>query len=306
MDQAAALRQAMELEKGRARCSEKGRCRGEGCGPDDRERPVRVLAFTSGKGGVGKTNIAANLAYILSRRNRKTMVLDADMGLANIDLLLGLTPKYNLYHVLKGERSLSETLVAGPGGMMILPSSSGIAEMTDLSRGQKLTLLDAVNALRNRPEFMLIDTAAGISGNVTYFNASAHEIIVVTSAEPTALTDAYALMKVLYQGYDRRKFRLLVNQVNSPAEAREVYDRIRHATDHFLNVTLDYLGFILNDPLLPEAVKRQKALAELHPSSPASRCLQDIASRLCGEAPSGPEGGSIRFFQSRTIRSSRD
>jgi flagellar biosynthesis protein FlhG len=153
---------------------------------------------------------------------------------------------------------------------------------------------------------MLIDTAAGISGNVTYFSASAHEIIVVTSAEPTALTDAYALMKVLCQGYDRRKFRLIVNLVNNPAEARETYDRIRHATDHFLNVTLDYLGFIVNDPRLPEAVKRQRALAEWCPNSPAARCLEDIAARLCGETPAGTEGGSIRFFSNRTIRSSRE
>jgi len=296
----------MERGRGQENPPGRGKPRGEGSAPDTRERPVRVLAFTSGKGGVGKTNIAANIAYILSRRNRKTLVLDADMGLANIDLLLGLTPKYNLYHVLKGDRSLAETLVEGPGGMMVLPSSSGIAEMTDLSRGQKLTLLDAVNSLRKKPEFLLIDTAAGISGNVTYFNASAHEIIVVTSAEPTALTDAYALMKVLYQGYDRKKFRLIVNMVNHPTEARDAYERLRQATDHFLNVTLDYLGFILHDPRLPEAVKKQKALAELYPTSPASRCLQDIASRLCGELPAGQEGGSIRFFQSRTIRSSRE
>ncbi|MGV8078693.1 MAG: MinD/ParA family protein [Syntrophales bacterium] len=306
MDQAATLRQAMERERERAKIPGKGGSHREDADADVRDKPVRVIAFTSGKGGVGKTNIAANIAYILSQRNRKTIVLDADMGLANIDLLLGLTPRYNLYHVLKGEKSLAETLVTGPGGMQVLPSSSGIAEMTELSRGQKLTLLDAVNSLENKPEFLLIDTAAGISGNVTYFNSSAHEIIVVTSAEPTALTDAYALMKVLYQGYDRKKFRLIVNMVNHPTEAREAYERLRHATDHFLTVTLDYLGFILHDSRLPEAVKKQKALAEMYPSSPASRCMQDIASRLCGEAPGGTEGGSIRFFSSRTIRSSRE
>jgi flagellar biosynthesis protein FlhG len=259
-------------------------------------KQVRVIAITSGKGGVGKTNIAANLAYVLCSMKKKTLILDADMGLANIDLILGLTPQYNLYHVLKGEKSLSETIVRGPGGIMVLPSSSGILEMAELSRGQKLTLLDELNTFNEDIDFMLIDTAAGIAGNVMYFNSAAKEIIVVASPEPTSLTDAYALIKVLYQRYAKKRFCLLVNMVKTPKEAQEVYERMSQATNHFLNLTIEYLGYILLDRKLPEAVRQQKAVVELYPSSPASKCLHTVAMKLCQEQPENDGGGNIEFF----------
>jgi len=261
-----------------------------------RTRQVRVIAITSGKGGVGKTNIAANLAYLLSKMNKKTLILDADMGLANVDLILGLTPEYNLYHVLKGEKSISETIVRGPGGIMILPSSSGIMEMAELSRGQKLTLLDGLNTLQEEIDFMFIDTAAGIAGNVMYFNSAAKEIIVVVSPEPTSLTDAYALIKLLYQRHAKKRFRLLVNMVRSPEEAKEVYGRLSQATDHFLNLTIKYLGYVLKDEKLVDAVRQQKAVAELYPNSAASKCLRVVAEKLCMEQPDKDGGGSIDFF----------
>lgn len=259
-------------------------------------RQVRVIAITSGKGGVGKTNITANLAYYLSALKKRVLILDADTGLANMDLILGLTPQYNLYHVLNGERELSETIVRGPGGIMILPSASGILEMAELSKGQKLTLLDELNLLQEEIDFMLIDTAAGITGNVMYFNSAAREIIVVASPEPTSLTDAYALIKLLYQGHAKKRFRLLVNMVKSEAEAREVFERLSCATDHFLNLTIDYLGHIVSDDKLTQAVRRQQALAVLYPHSPASRCLLAVAERLCAERPETDSGGSIEFF----------
>ena len=257
---------------------------------------VRVIAVTSGKGGVGKTNIAVNLAYHLSTMKQRALVLDADTGLANVDLILGLTPKYNLYHVLKGERSIAETVVQGPGGIMILPASSGILEMADLSRGQKLTLLDELRGLNEGLDFLLIDTAAGIAGNVMFFNAAAKEIIVVVSSEPTSLTDAYALIKILYQRHAKKRFRLLVNMVKSPAEAKEVYQRLSQATDHFLNLTIEYLGYVLFDEKLPAAVRQQKAMAVLYPQSSASRCLKTIAEKICQEKPENDGAGSIEFF----------
>lgn len=261
-----------------------------------KRKKVRVIAITSGKGGVGKTNIAANLAYLLSHMKQKTLILDADMGLANIDLILGLTPRYNLYHVLSGERSLTETIIHGPGGIMILPSASGILEMADLSRGQKLTLIDELNTLDEDLDFMFIDTAAGIAGNVMYFNAAAGEIIVVASSEPTSLTDAYALIKVLYQRHRKKRFRLLVNMVKSPAEAKEVYRKLSQATDHFLNLTIEYLGYIVHDEKLSDAVKQQRALAEIYPHSPASKCLLAVAEKLCREKPENDGDGNMQFF----------
>jgi len=273
--------------------------RQEALGPAQAVRPrkqVRVIAVTSGKGGVGKTNMAVSLAYYLSTMKQKTLILDADTGLANVDLILGLTPKYNLYHVLKGEKSVAETVVRGPGGIMILPASSGILEMADLSRGQKLTLLDELRDLHQELDFLLIDTAAGIAGNVMFFNAAAKEIIVVVTSEPTSLTDAYALIKVLYQRYAKKRFRLLVNMVKSPAEAKEVYKRLSQATDHFLNLTIEYLGHVLFDEKLPAAVKQQKAMVALYPQSPASKCLRVIAEKICQEEPENDSAGSIEFF----------
>jgi flagellar biosynthesis protein FlhG len=259
-------------------------------------KQVRVIAVTSGKGGVGKTNITANLAYFLSSMKKKVLILDADTGLANIDLILGLTPRYNLYHLLNGDRSLAETIIKGPGGIMILPSSSGILEMAELSKGQKLTLLEELNHFQDELDFLLLDTAAGIAGNVMYFNSAANEIIVVASPEPTSLTDAYALIKVLYQNHAKKRFRLLVNMVKTPNEAKEVYERLSNATDHFLNLSIEYLGYVLNDEKITLAVRQQKVLAELYPNSPASKCFFKLAEKICMEEPENEGTGSIEFF----------
>jgi flagellar biosynthesis protein FlhG len=260
------------------------------------QRPVRVIAITSGKGGVGKTNIATNLAYHLSQMNKKTLVLDADMGLANIDVILGIAPKHNLYHVLRGEKALGDVIVDGPGGMKILPAASGIQEMADLARGEKLALLDELDGLGTELDFMLIDTAAGIAGNVIYFNVAAREIIVVVSPEPTSITDAYALIKILYSNYGEKRFMLLVNMVRNSNEAREVFLKVSNATSHFLNLSIEYLGYVFDDAKVTEAVRRQKALAEIYPDSRANKCLQSIARKLCRLQPEFSESGSLKFF----------
>jgi flagellar biosynthesis protein FlhG len=269
------------------------------------QRPVRVIAITSGKGGVGKTNIATNLAFHLSQMNRKTLVLDADMGLANIDVILGIAPKHNLYHVLRGEKTLQDVIVDGPGGMKILPATSGIQEMADLSRGEKLALLDELDGLGTELDFMLIDTAAGIAGNVIYFNVAAREIIVVVSPEPTSITDAYALIKILYSNYGEKRFMLLVNMVRNSNEAREVFLKVSNATSHFLNLSIEYLGYVFDDAKVTEAVRRQKALAEIYPDSRASKCLQSIARKLCRLQPEFSESGSLKFFWKSIVEKER-
>ena len=268
-------------------------------------RPVRVIAITSGKGGVGKTNIATNLAYHLSQMKRKTLVLDADMGLANIDVILGIAPKHNLYHVLRGEKAIGEVIVDGPGGMKILPATSGIQEMADLSRGEKLALLDELDGLGTELDFLLIDTAAGIAGNVIYFNVAAREIIVVVSPEPTSITDAYALIKILYSNYGEKRFMLLVNMVKNSNEAREVFQKLSNATSHFLNLTIESLGYVLEDDKVPEAVRRQKAFSEIYPDSRASKCLQSIARKLCKLPPEFSDAGSLKFFWKSIVEKER-
>jgi len=307
LDQAASLREIKRVRnEGGGMADSTALSPGCAASPGAVSRPSRVISITSGKGGVGKTNITANLAYILSRKRKKTMVLDADTGLANIDIILGLTPTYNLYHVLTGEKTLEEVMVRGPGGILVLPASSGIGEMADLTRGQKLTLLDELNALKEPLDFVLMDTAAGISQNVMYFNLAAEEIIVVVTSEPTSLTDAYALIKILYQRHAKKRFRLLVNMARSAVQAREVFERLNHATDHFLNLTIDYLGHVIYDAKLQEAVQFQKPVAELYPAAPATRCLRAVAETLYHEKPEVDEDGTLRFFRKNVLTNGRE
>ncbi|MFB3925558.1 MAG: MinD/ParA family protein [Syntrophales bacterium] len=295
MDQAAVLRQmknkGKETKPAAAMVPQGSRTARE----SDKER-IRVISITSGKGGVGKTHIAANLACIFSGMRKKTLILDADMGLANIDVVLGLAPHFNLHHVLTGEKKLRDVLVRGPGDVVILPAASGVQEMANLSAGQKLTLLDELNGIDEGFDFMLIDTAAGIAGNVMYFNMAAKEIIVVVSPEPTSLTDAYALIKILYQGHDEKRIMVIVNMARSASEAREVYKKLSKATEHFLDLSIEYLGYILHDEKVTEAVKQQKALVRLYPNCQASKCLSAIAEKMCSEKPSNYNYGSIKFF----------
>lgn len=275
--------------------------RGAGIERKRRNRDIRVIAVTSGKGGVGKTNITANFAYILASMGKRTLLLDADAGLANIDVILGITPKYNLYHVLCGEKSLSEAIVEGPGGIKILPASSGIQEMAELSKGQKFTLLEELDMLDDELDFMLIDTAAGITGNVTYFNMAAKEIIVVVSSEPTSLTDAYALIKILYQGYAVRRFMLLVNMVMDSQEAVGVYTRLNNATNHFLDLPIEYIGYIPQDQHVARAVRQQRLLVEAFPDSRAGASMTEIVGKLCRRPQKEHETGTIKFFDRAII-----
>jgi flagellar biosynthesis protein FlhG len=299
MDQAAVLRVMKEADKEVHTMASKIKQRDDFAGDREREN-IRVIAITSGKGGVGKTNISANLAYVLSKMKKKTLIFDADMGLANIDIILGLSPKYNMHHVLLGEKSLGEVIVPGPGGIKILPAASGIQEMAELSKGQKIALMDELNDLNEGFDFMFIDTAAGITSNVLYFNMAAKEIIVVVSPEPTSLTDAYALIKILYNGHDEKRIMLIVNMVKNSYEGREVYRKLSKATERFLDLSIEYLGYIVHDEKVTEAVIQQRMFTEIYPYAQASKCVSSIAKKLCLEQPKEYNLGSMKFF-SRAI-----
>jgi len=262
---------------------------------------IRVIAVTSGKGGVGKTHISANIAYNLSKLGKRTLVLDADMGLANIDIILGLTPRFNLHHVLQGEKTLEEVIVEGPGEISILPAASGIQEMTELSQGQKLSLMEAINTLEESFDFMIVDTAAGIAGNVLYFSMAAKEIIVVVSPEPTSMTDAYAMIKLLYQKHAEKRILLLVNMVKNYQEAKEVYLKVSRATQHFLDLSIEYLGHIVYDEKVTESVRHQRALAEIYPRSKANQCIKNIARKMVEEPGGKYNIGSFKFFSKSII-----
>jgi flagellar biosynthesis protein FlhG len=185
------------------------------------QKPVRVISVTSGKGGVGKTNVVTNLALALAKAGKQVLIWDADLGLANIDVLLGLKPEFNIHHLLNGEKSLNEILVEGPNGVRIMPASSGIQELASLGEGQKVRLLAELDEYDDDLDFLLIDTGAGISGNVMYFNMAAQERIVVVTPEPTSITDAYALVKVMCTRYNQKRFSILPNQVTGPQGSQE-------------------------------------------------------------------------------------
>ena len=267
-------------------------------------RGLRVISVTSGKGGVGKTNVVANLALALCRLGKRVLILDADLGLGNMDVLLGLNPRYNIQHVLSGEKRLEEVIINVPVGFHLLPAASGIQELTDLSQAQRMFLLDEFDALRQFFEVLLIDTGAGISSNVMYFNFAAMEKVVVITNEPASLTDSYALIKVLANKYHQKKFRVLINSARSEQEAQQIYKHLCVVVDKFLgSLSLDYLGWIPYDENVPKAVRRQQAVLDLFPLSKASKGFMEVAKRLMASEEHLDFEGDVKFFWQRLLNS---
>lgn len=261
-----------------------------------RAMPARVIAVTSGKGGVGKTNIVANLGYAFARMGKKVLILDADLGLGNLDVLLGLAPKYNLSHVIMGEKSVSDIIVEGPGDMLILPASSGIQELTQLTPQQKIEILSELDGMIDSVDLLLIDTAAGISSNVMDFSVTAQEIIVVVSPEPTAITDAYALMKVLSLKYAEKSCKVIVNLAGTAQQGREVFRQLNLVAERFLDMTVDYIGSVLFDANVTQGVKQQKLVSNLYPDSRASKCFENLARKICTQPPENVPSDDSNFF----------
>ncbi len=246
---------------------------------------LRVLAVSSGKGGVGKTNIVANLAYMLSKQDKKVLVVDADLGLNNIDILLGLNPKFHIGHVLSGEKNVQD--IEGPAGIHLLPAGGGLQELTQLDDEKKVVLMEELDQVSSGYDFLIFDTGAGISTNVTYFCSAAHEILLVATTEPTSLTDVYALIKTLHTKHAQKYFRVIINSVGSEAEARLIFRNLAAVADRFLpDVSVEYLGYILSDPVVTKAVRQQKAFSELYPHSKVTQCINRLVQKMVGEKKS--------------------
>lgn len=271
--------------------------------PEPGSKSVRVISVTSGKGGVGKTNITANLAIALARLGRQVLIWDADLGLANIDILLGLNSRYNINHLLNGDKTLEEIIIEGPEGVKIMPASSGIQEMAALSEGQKVRLLNEFDHYNLDLDFLLIDTGAGVSSNVMYFNMAAQECIIVVTPEPTSITDAYALIKIMTTKYNEKSFKILMNLVSSAEEAKAIFILLASVADkHLDSISLDYLGYIPRDEYIPESIKKQRALLDLYPSSESSKFFKDLAKRVINSPIKSNLDGNIKFFWQRLLR----
>jgi flagellar biosynthesis protein FlhG len=260
-------------------------------------RGLRVIAVTSGKGGVGKTNLTANLAVTLARRGQRVCILDADLGLANLDVVLGLSPTVSLLHVLRGERRLADVIVDGPAGVRVIPAASGVEELTRLAPAERLRLLEEVDGLESAVDVLLIDTAAGISPNVLYFAAAAADVLIVITPEPTALTDAYALIKVLAARYGRREFLVAVNMAAGSADGAAAFARLARVAERFLRVRLEFQGWVPWDDAVPRAVRRQLPVVLGAPGTPASLALSELAGRLVNRPATRPSGGVQFFFR---------
>lgn len=267
-------------------------------GSMNKQKTTRVIAVTSGKGGVGKTNIVGALSLFFAEQGRKVMILDADLGLSNIDVLFGLSPRYNIEHVLSGEKTLAEIMVEGPRQVRILPASSGSEWLTHLKEDQKMKLLNELDEFNEDVDILLVDTGAGIAANVMFFCEASQEIIVVVTPEPTSITDAYALIKVMSLNYGERKFRILVNQTVNPSDGLETFRRLSLVADRFLNVSLDYLGCLSADPLVPKSVRRQQSFIECFPGAQVSKDLMAVG-RTLEDAPPPAMKGGVQFFLRR-------
>ncbi|HMN44415.1 MAG TPA: MinD/ParA family protein [Povalibacter sp.] len=264
--------------------------------------PVQVIAVTGGKGGVGKTSVAVNLATALATTGRRVMLLDGDLGLANVDVFLGMSPRHTMAHVLSGERSLEEIILESPHGVQVVPGASGVADMANLSEAGHLSLIQAFSALNSRVDTLIVDTSAGISHSVVQFSQAAQHVLLVVCDEPASMTDAYALVKVLSRNHGVNRFRVVANMARAPGEGDHLFEKLQRVTSKFLDVTLEYVGEIPEDPYLRRSIREQRPVIGAFPASPSTRAFKKLALKADKwPVPDGPRG-NLEFFVERLVR----
>lgn len=267
-------------------------------------RPVKVIAVASGKGGVGKTNITVNLGVALATQGKQVLLLDADLGLANIDVMLGLHPQYNLQHVLNGSKTLAEIIVEGPAGLKIIPAASGVQKMAELSPAEHAGMIQAFSEMDQHIDILLIDSAAGIADSVVSFTRAAQEVIVVVCDEPASITDAYAFVKLLSREYKVSRFHIIANMCRTIQEGRELFNKISMVCDRFLEVNLDFMGIVPFDEDLRRAVKKQRAVVEYLPRSKSAVAFTHLAKKIEFWPVQKQPRGNMEFFVERLIQAS--
>ena len=268
-------------------------------GGHDSAQKTRIIAVTSGKGGVGKTNVATNMGIAYAQMGKKVIVLDADLGLANVNVIMNVIPQYNLYHVIKKQKKLSEIIIDTEYGIKLIVGASGFAKIANMGEAERNEFINEMYTLSD-VDIIIIDTSAGVSKNVLSFVAAADEVVIITTSEPTAITDAYGIIKVIATEVDNMNLNLkmIINRVDSAAEGKRIADRMINIAAQFLNLKIEYLGFIYNDPLVTKAVLKQKPFIIADPNGKAASCLKHIVSRMeKNEIPeTGSEGGGFARF----------
>lgn len=259
-------------------------------------KPVRVLAIASGKGGVGKTNVSVNLGISLSRLGNRVLLMDADMGLANVDIMLGLQTEFNLSHVLDGQKTLREVMVSAPGGLKIIPAASGVKRMAQLTPMENAGIINAFSEIDGLLDILIIDTAAGIADSVVSFCRASQEVVVVVTDEPASMTDAYALIKVLSREFNVRNFKLLANMARSEQHGQALYQKVAKVCDQFLDIRIDYLGTIPFDHDLRTAVQRQSPVTISKPMSSSAIAFREIADEINNWPIPQDVTGYLQFF----------
>lgn len=246
-----------------------------------KEGKTRIITIASGKGGVGKTNISTNLAIAFAKLGKKVVVMDADLGLANVNVVLGVIPEFNLYHIVRKKKTMKEIIIKTKYGIDIVAGASGFVKVANLTDEERQNFIDQLKDL-SYADIIIIDTAAGISSNVLSFIEIADDVLIVTTPEPTAITDAYCLIKIMSTEIEDKSMnlKLIVNRVQSVTEAKRVQQRVVQITNQFLNLKLEYLGYVYDDPIVSTAVRRQEPFLVLDPESRPSECLMSIASRM--------------------------
>ncbi len=264
-------------------------------------KPIQVVAITGGKGGVGKTNVTVNLGLALAHMDRRVTLLDADLGLANVDVLLGLKPKHTLKDVLDATCSMRDVVVQGPDKLKIVPAASGLQEMVKLGPREHAGLISAFSEIAHNMDVLLIDTAAGISDEVVNFLCAAQEVLVVVCNEPTSVTDAYALIKILNQQYGIHRARIVANMVRNEEDGETVFNKLVNVADRFLDMTLMYAGCVPYDDQLRRAVQKQRCVLDIYPNSKASQAFRKLAKEVDSwPIPTIPTG-HLEFFVERLV-----
>jgi len=261
-----------------------------------KSQPIKVIAVSGGKGGVGKTNVSLNTAIALAQQGKRVLVLDADLGLANVDVMLGLRVKRNLSHVLSGECELDDIVIEGPAGINVIPATSGTQSMVDLTPAEHAGLIRAFSDMQTKFDVLIVDTAAGISDMVLSFTRAAQDVMLVVCDEPTSITDCYALMKLLSRDHDVFKFKVVANMVRTPKEGQQLFAKLTKVTDRFLDVALDLVAIVPFDENIRKSVRKQKAIVEAFPDSPASIAFKGLATRIGKWSVPNQATGHLEFF----------